>query len=124
MIQPNELRIGNWVKDERGRLVTIHGIESNWNYVWLNHLNGHGIYCLEKERIEPIPLTPEVLEKCGFFEYISYYLKSGVRITKFLQHGGVDFAYTGDSIYTEVKHLHQLQNLYFALTGEELEYKQ
>ena len=27
-------------------------------------------------------------------------------------------------IYTTIKYVHQLQNLYFALTGKELEYEQ
>jgi hypothetical protein len=29
--------------------------------------------------------------------------------------------YSGDNIDLDIKHVHQLQNLYFALTGEELE---
>ena len=53
MIAANELRIGNWVIDRHGNRiactgVTICGVEYG------------------DSPIEPIPLTPEILEKAGF----------------------------------------------------------
>lgn len=74
----------------------------------------------EYNYIEPIPLTPEWLGKCGFnrinhVEGYSFFAKKGCCIdiyeNKTLLWGHVSYA---------IKYLHQLQNLYHALTGEEL----
>jgi len=130
MITANELRIGNWVIGANKELFQI---------------DGYGIANVEAFQcdIEPIPLTPEILEKCGF-EDISD--KKGVidPITKeeFKEDWirfviGLEYTPEGaykckmeleldeegwyvDHHYVYVKYLHQLQNLYFALTGTEL----
>ena len=83
--------------------------------------------------IEPIPLTPEVLEKCGFdfipeWDYPdrskgdAWILKPYIVSETDNNIYGISWLIGGifSSCPTEVKHLHQLQNLYFALTGEEL----
>lgn len=70
----------------------------------------------------PIPLTPEILEKCGFEKVYQSYV-----LDKFFLYNGPDVA--GDwwfkmseavGFTVKIKYLHQLQNLYYALTGEEL----
>ena len=82
------------------------------------------------ERFAPIKLTEEWLLKFGFsvrkslgFEaydlddtYTIYYNTTATPYGFELSFG-VDFE-------IEIKHVHQLQNLYFALTGDELELKQ
>ena len=129
-ILSNELRIGNLVMDEKNRVVQIHGIESNWNYVWLNHLNGSSIYCFEIERINPILLTPEILEKCGFnikspnkdgtFNYWSKELDASIDC----EDGNLFRYRIHEKLRTKnIVSLHQLQNLYYALTQTELTYK-
>jgi hypothetical protein len=70
---------------------------------------------------EPIPLTEEWLEKFGFDEIemsipVAYKTKSGFRIKEDQRGYWMQYKY-GTVI---IKHVHQLQNLYFALTGEEL----
>ena len=81
--------------------------------------------------VEPIPLTPEIFEKCGFkkSKYDESYL--------FLNNDGSIVIETDGSIAVGddpskigwasaaqvCSFLHQLQNLYFALTGQELEVK-
>jgi hypothetical protein len=78
----------------------------------------------EDSEYHPIPLTPEWLERCGFkgvwleFNHgcqISAH-KDGTSII-----GGWDSATSNQSVEVPCKYVHQLQNLYFALTGEELE---
>jgi len=118
MINANELRIGNWVL-----------IESHITTV--NHIMGDEDYFL------PIPLTPEILEKCGF-------VKNKVQ-NDCIELGGIDFhlelMWGKENYYypmltqtpqgceertvflNRINSLHQLQNLYFALTGQELEVK-
>jgi hypothetical protein len=74
------------------------------------------------EDYRPIPLTEEWLLKFGFELDISQ--------IEFFHRGGVWMHFDGDSLSAnfghieqldvEIKYVHQLQNLYFALTGEEL----
>lgn len=86
------------------------------------------------EDIEPIPLTPKILEKAGFYRLnYGWIVDNGAKN----EHGDTihgddtfgifdhSFGKCDDLRYGKVKitHLHQLQNLYFALTGEELEIK-
>ena len=79
------------------------------------------------EKFEPIPLTEEWLLKFGF-EEVEY--KNSVNgwvidskiwfeVSKFNYN---HFMWSDDSrdIFTELKHVNQLQNLYHALTGNEL----
>lgn len=71
MMKTNELMIGDWFRfrytiDGREKVKTfrISQIENELGeyYVWGN---GFGRMCFP-ERLEPIPLTPEILEKNGF----------------------------------------------------------
>jgi hypothetical protein len=85
------------------------------------------IHGFEGYEPEPIPLTPEILEKCGFviieqgrlcvwfedFELCQLNSDKNKLGLYWCEH------YTGVSI----EYLHQLQNIYFALTGEELNIK-
>jgi hypothetical protein len=98
MIQANELRVGNIVEKAGGEYVAdFITIQMAHNY-------------------NPIPLTAEVLKKCN----IPYVSKIEVFIEAFDLHRRIIF--DGHS-NCGVKYLHQLQNLYFALTGEELNVK-
>lgn len=74
-----------------------------------------------------ITLTPEILKKFGFV-----YWELDIDCTDpkdaYWVHPKMKFAinnlyWTVQKIGKRVKYLHQLQNLYFALTGEELIYK-
>lgn len=141
-MEADDLRIGNWVKDIKKGYVSIHGIEPNWDEVWLNYCHGSGIYKKRIIDIEPIPLTEELLLKCGF-DVRRYDYNPGdgqtaelVRLTpcgyyqSFRMSKGNNWEYWtyyhcgGDEqvniVDIEIKSLHQLQNLYFALTGKEL----
>lgn len=122
MIKANELRIGNKVK-----MKVPTSVDNEWFETTIEAADLLGI-----ERgdnlIEGIPLTPEILEKCGFEKKTGsapgigdfYWHDNGIFET-IRVHGDIIKLEGIDSI--PVKHLHQLQNLYFALTGEELEIK-
>lgn len=112
MIKANELRIGNWVFQEN-------------RHVQLNEDDLEVLFAARNyEDYNPIQLTPEILEKCGFK------MDSGADFTHTdsglkLFSGHHEFNYWGSThnakdFDTSIKYLHQLQNLYFALTGEEL----
>lgn len=124
MINANELRIGNWVQlEEDGEILQIK----------ISALAATEIF------VDPIPLTPEILEKCGFeicgdFDNNSvdfWTTKDNFRIQfSNYTNAGSYFVYWWETPSTvknqkdvKVSSLHQLQNLYFALTGNEIEYK-
>ncbi len=124
MIKANELRVGNVVVREYNN----RGLEYDNNYVITEQVMGL-IFgedtSIALNDLFPIPLTPEVLEKCGFVKE-----NNGWRIKLF---GLFDHNYgrgelklrlnAAEIICPEVKYLHQLQNLYYTHTYEELEYK-
>lgn len=118
MIKANELRIGNLIMSPD----TKHPV-----VVEINHL----LYIAGDEKYygeyEPVPLTPEILEAAGF--KIEDKLNVGAQ-TYFKDGMGeyLTYHYDGFCVYESskqpvIKSLHQLQNLYFALTGQELEIK-
>jgi hypothetical protein len=123
MIKANELRIGNWVyyNNALKRIVAI----TSGNTVKLNTLPK----IIEDDILEltPIPLTPELLENCGFVldkgvgVWFDKKEHDGFRITLWDSHEGrYLFTRQMPSNHIPVFHLHQLQNLYFSLTNQEL----
>jgi hypothetical protein len=123
MIPANELRIGNWIQ--------VLGI-------YKNSFERAGIIQADAELIRlcadskvgllGIELYPELLGKCGFSErlpdsekVISYRNDSNVILNSYKSNQDEWFLYPvlWDP-YAKIKYLHQLQNLYFALTGKEL----
>ena len=82
------------------------------------------------EELEPIPLTPEVIKKAGFVEKgewsgVPYFEQDDLQVKQadnYFQRVVVRDAAT-KMFDLPIRHLHQLQNLYFALMGEELEVK-
>lgn len=118
MIQANELRCGNKVI-WRNVLFTVDAdfIERAELCKWQDR---DGTPC----HPERIPLSPEVLEACGFEK--NDWTDSG----KFVYEGWalefvmIDKEYRldgNDGQYRPLKYLHEMQNLYHALTGTELQ---
>lgn len=119
MIQPQELQIGNLFNVAGiDRLVRVTAIFRTY----FRCEDKDGVMFDESLRINytPIPLTEEWLMKAGFVKprYQKYYILNGVRIRwdNNLEYWEVHQFY----LKQDMKYLHQLQNLYFALTGEEL----
>lgn len=123
MIQANELRIGN--------IISRGGYEVKVGWGTLKAIS-------EGDDVgEPIALTEDILLKYGFERSYSYkYLffkgefryNVGLGIITLLRHceragesqpNHCGFPFLTDQI--KIQYLHQLQNLYFALTGKEIE---
>jgi len=123
-MKATELRIGNWVK---------------WNYEESSDGNAYPVefgYELDDIKnnpniVKPIPLTEEWLERLGFkieFRWVNdcRAVKGDFHIT--LDHDGATVIGYPTSIgmrnkwmfVQDIEYVHQLQNLYYALTGEEL----
>src|SRR5690606_5107604 len=118
MIQANELRIGNIVMSKINGISKVEQIGSSINPEYVGGRSLEGNYW--ENSYLPIPLTEEILLKIGFVKdtETSYRWYLGEYFTYDLDDGG--FRFEGIWINPIVKYLHQLQNLYFALTNQEL----
>ncbi len=78
---------------------------------------------IDFQNVTPVSLTPKILEKCGFRNF--------VRDEWIVSYGNThtDFEFTSDGLRLRhstharvgIKYLHQLQNFFYAITGHELE---
>lgn len=122
-MKATELRIGNYIN--YGTQVT--GITEKTIYV--SPVGKYKITSYRNNQIKPIPLTEQWLKDFGFEEkalrvfYIDINgLKLGIKLTS--DNDGIlmiqNFGRFDLGLNKEIKYVHQLQNLYFALTGKEL----
>lgn len=108
-----ELRIGNFVKYQNAIIEVNYIIESSVGF-------GNGIKFLYEPsyQFEPIELTEEWLLKFAFEKKTHTFVKYPLSIKCQSKY----FYYVKTRL--EIKYIHQLQNLYFALTNEELTIKE
>lgn len=116
MIHETEIRIGNWVANihtDNPYQLTINKMIG-----LLPHFRENILY------VKPILITEEILLECGFEKKEQRFesKETLLRISYFdsawhCSIGDDDFGF----LFRTIKHLHQLQNLYFALTGKELQ---
>lgn len=130
MIDAKDLRISNLVL-HNGQIDEVYAIHYQdaqmqpYKVFLQNGRNRMGVSLLD---IYPIPLTPEILEKCGFEkqdnrwyklniceDYINLYFESLAKAELSISGLGMKLPH--------IEHLHQLQNLIYSLTKQELEYK-
>jgi len=126
-LKASELRVGNWVKsfidfnEYENHVVTPQTIEE------INKFEKHGY--------QPVPLTEDILLKCGF-ERIggSAHIKSpvfgnyewieldwdGDHFNVFYRQGNTEGEIDTILQYIELVHIHELQNWWKVNTGEEL----
>jgi hypothetical protein len=143
MIKATDLRIGNWVSIKNNYRDSFQNIQI-LNGDHLSHiLNEHPEHVINYT--EPIPLTKEILEKCGFEKdneqkfngiiesysldidvkgsnknTIHFNLPGNTRIKNKELYNFGNYTVNDHWGSNNFKYLHQLQNLYYALTGEEL----
>lgn len=135
MIQANELRIGNWLEcsKEDGYMRVDNIMDEGINFSGDTH-HVHSFY--PYENLKGILLSPDVLKACGCSGNYPYNLKINDRwnIEFRLSSQPYDrcFLYSldGDNemgapwlMLPHINYLHQLQNLFYLLTGTELNYK-
>lgn len=117
MIKASDLRLGNWV-DAGGMAraleiypnsITTETAQNIWEFF-------------------PIPLTPEILEKCGFVkrgdwlykeQFIIGFITTDNHFQTEYKMAGVE----GNWKLLDIPYLHQLQNLFYSLTGKELNFQ-
>lgn len=134
MINPKELRIGNIIYCITNKLNVVvqwpHPAQVVINVQWPDGGGCEHVHA-DLEECVPIPLTSEWLGRCGFTKQGdgSFYIQVGntlyLEFDNDLSCSIIPETWSGSAVYTfaDISHLHQLQNLYFALTGEELTIK-
>jgi hypothetical protein len=127
-MEAKDLRIGNWVNYR-----IYDKLDDPQEYFDLTQVDAIDLQTLDDHYYQPIPLTEEWMLKFGFEEtdpkkFIGglYTRKKtdgfyGFHINKETM-SYCTFDYEGDiDDIIKIQYVHQLQNLYFAVTGEELE---
>jgi hypothetical protein len=130
MIKANELRIGNYIQVGGNTIDTCQTYKPN-------KVTAYVINAIVEENEErgddyilsvwqPIKLTEDILIKCGFSKWLDLdeeeYWRNEIELREFYfgdNDSNNGFYYDAESVH--VKYLHELQNLFFALTGEELQ---
>lgn len=132
MVNANSLRLGNYVIGFQNTIRKVSGILDDGQVYTSDIVNGE--FTIESDNdLQGIPLSPDILLNAGFvaiedvcIQFTDPYYKSW--------RNGITLAMVDDKLrlwiecddgyynwyWTEVKYLHQLQNLYLALTGTDL----
>lgn len=134
MIQATELRIGNLINiPESGVIATISAIgrrafNIDVSKVDLDEADNYFDY----ESAHPIPLTPSILEKAGFEKIqegsMAYPEVWRIKYTQVLVgsvidiqiRGSEEIAWIEGNTIVHIHYVHQLQNLIYAITKQEL----
>lgn len=113
MIKANELRIGS--------LVYVLYKVSIITSINESDVDSHDCKDIPIEELRPIPITEEWLVKLGFerWKKIDMIKKCGDFKIVFEEHDK-PICFLQSERMDDLKYIHQLQNLYFALTNEEL----
>jgi hypothetical protein len=141
MIHAKDLRYGNKVQTQDGEVISVQQILSN-SLIYDTQIKvsrevaavrgslrtAYASQFVEVvkeadfQELEPIKLTPKVLEKCGFRNFVreEWIFSTGS--------SHIDFQFTEAGLrlrhaiagQINLKYLHQLQNFLFSITGHEL----
>jgi len=131
-METKELRLGNLVSFD-GRIAIVYQVNRTGAVLQYEgdtntEIDGIRRSTVSIGDIKPIPLAEDWLIKFGFKKvqedkYGCHYENEECWI--YLNHGGFDLELITDderfNLLRTYKYVHQLQNLYFAITGKELE---
>ena len=119
-MKATELRIGNWIMMTEGATSKLIPQKATWNDM-ANIENFPALLCA------PISLTEEWLLKFDFYNSKSgqitcYRHPESYILLSSDTEGGLDVGHEKHAaLLANIKYVHQLQNLFFALRGKELE---
>jgi hypothetical protein len=116
MIQATELRLGNLVMYDN-RIFKIDCLHKD--YPFLNTTEfGYGV--VEYRNLQPIPITAKFFKERGYrydYHHNDITINSDYRVEFSLSKG---YLIDGYGLMVEIAYIHELQNLYYALTKTEL----
>jgi hypothetical protein len=151
-MKANELRIGNYIykkihkKDISLEVVEVLSINSSFDVLDVKNIGGYITEQCPLKDFEPIPLTEEWLLKFGFkvkdrksnlntdifyiptfeIDYCLFYTDFRLDYGLYVEYTDSPFPEDDEKLYPiifGIKYVHQLQNLLYSLTGEELTIK-
>ena len=115
MINTNDIRIGNWVCTYGNQYGTVKSIAKT---ITVNHALNTETY--NPEQLFPIKVTLAILPLCGFQTFnAGYRHKESYHFLRYFGEGDLILDISGEP--EKFSYVHQLQNLYFDLTGKLLE---
>ena len=132
MINQTELRIGNYIYDDENVIVKVERIDSKRYNDWNGEGNPPVLFSIngsiyESDIINSIPLTEEILLKCGFkYENGEYVRGLWKLLPDFPKEEVIGYGLFIKGLewrrinQNSIKYVHQLQNLFFTITGYEL----
>lgn len=116
ILKASDLRIGNWLLHNGKPFEVIDigmYVDADTNY------DGWLIGAVRIEELQPIVLSPEILEKAGLSNMESFLGVYRIKIDEMLI--DIPMGKNKAAPHAKYKYVHQLQNLYHSLTGTELE---
>lgn len=140
MIDPKDLRIRNLVSckvigdtytDRKPYysecIYAVTGLRGGFVWLDIGHDAEQKVPC---DNVQRITITEEWLKRAGFVRstvFDSFWSLGIICIGLFANHNTLDLYDNDEDTSIElginIEYVHQLQNLYFALTGEELQFK-
>ena len=123
MMDAKELRIGNLIYSRTGTVKIVDVINSTKNTIEFDdNDDDYPIYSCK-----PIPLTEEILEKNNFeyeinanrFDLLFSLTKYDFCFSIYVHNNEFYYFINGRRLF--IKYVHELQNIFFTLTGEELQ---
>lgn len=135
MIHATSLRLGNLIL-EAGEIKKVYQLSiggKTYDSINYQHVNREtGLTESGEDRFMPIPLTPEWLTANDFVDTEDSYYRRCIQNEDTLSptmlvisRGFAEITRSGiGAVAAPCKYVHQLQNLYFALTGQELTIKE
>ena len=125
MISCYELRIGNYVLVD-GNLQEVSAITSTTVSTFDAEKNEEEVSEHRLQSIQPIPLTDDILQQCGFVyhDYFKFWqlITTGIRSEMNISPDYEVIDFMRKPILKKLTSLHQLQNIYFLLKGRELQF--
>ena len=119
-MKATELRLNNYIETKDGKIEQVFTL----NGEGINGYDGcGGIYLDDQEDFKPILLTDKWLNDLGFKEWAEGNWKKYKDKNGWPSQWNYYLPYKNLGLYVgnaTIQYVHQLQNLYFALTGKEL----
>ena len=126
-MKPTDLRLNNIITDENDFEMYVVGIYED--YIIADFKGNEGDvweFDFRHSFPKPIELTEEILLKCGFENNLDIYFFDEIEGYIKLPFKGSEYflfkSYGGDAV-CKLKYIHQLQNLYHTIIGNELNVK-
>lgn len=120
MVHPNELRFGNWVINAHIEALA----PETGKYVQIDKLDDYRLHMAAYENLKPIQLDADMLENLGFGRFESKdsvcYAYGDCLIEE--TNGGYELFGSEWTIGATFYYVHQLQNIYFFVFGEEINF--